>query len=260
MLKRLLINERFILIVILLNSLVIFIEGFDIDNQRINFSLELLDQIFTVVFLLELVVKLKTLGTENYFASNWNVFDFILIALALPSLFSLFFEHFIFNLNFLLIFRTMRIFKFFRFIRFIPKVDKLISGVYRASKASIIIIFAFFIFNFIVSLLSCFLFKTISPEHFGNPLISLYSIFKIFTVEGWFDIPEAISDSLSLTESFFVKIYFIIILFFGGIFGLSIVNSIFVDSMISDNNEDLEKKVDSLEKKIDILISKSKEQ
>lgn len=54
--------------------------------------------------------------------------------------------------------------------------------------------------------------------------------------------------------SFFVYIYFIFIVLSGGILGLSLVNSIFVDAMISDNNEELEKKIDNLERKIDLLL------
>jgi voltage-gated sodium channel len=34
------------------------------------------------------------------------------------------------------------------------------------------------------------------------------------------------------------------------------VNSIFVDAMVSDNNDDLERKIDELEKKIDLLLKK----
>jgi voltage-gated sodium channel len=44
----------------------------------------------------------------------------------------------------------------------------------------------------------------------------------------------------------------------GGILGLSIVNSIFVDAMVSDNNDELENKIDLLNKKIDKLLTKHK--
>ena len=44
------------------------------------------------------------------------------------------------------------------------------------------------------------------------------------------------------------------VFFFGGVIGLSIVNSIFVDSMVSDNNDSLELKVDALQRKIDLLL------
>ena len=42
----------------------------------------------------------------------------------------------------------------------------------------------------------------------------------------------------------------------GGIFGLSLVNSIFVDSMVSDNNDELIEKVNNLDKKITDLLTK----
>jgi len=39
----------------------------------------------------------------------------------------------------------------------------------------------------------------------------------------------------------------------GGIIGLSLINSIFVDTMVSDNNDDLKEQICSLEEKIDKL-------
>lgn len=50
-----------------------------------------------------------------------------------------------------------------------------------------------------------------------------------------------------------MRIYFVVILIAGGIIGLSLVNSIFVDAMVSDNNDDLEREVKKLNQKIDIL-------
>jgi voltage-gated sodium channel len=37
---------------------------------------------------------------------------------------------------------------------------------------------------------------------------------------------------------------------------LSIVNSIFVDAMVSDNNDELEKKIDSIDSKINEIMTK----
>ncbi|HRD83001.1 MAG: hypothetical protein IAE84_13065 [Saprospiraceae bacterium] len=54
--------------------------------------------------------------------------------------------------------------------------------------------------------------------------------------------------------SFAARLFFMSVFFFGGVIGLSIVNSIFVDSMVSDNNDSLELKVDALQRKIDLLL------
>ena len=257
--KKLFLNERFIFLIILLNSAIIFVEGFSFDVAK-KFWFDLLDHGFTSIFIVELLVKLNEYGIKGYFKSNWNKFDFILVALALLSIASLFLEASVLKLDFLLAFRTMRVFKFFRFIRFIPKIDKVIDGVLRASKASIIIIVAFLIFNFIISVVSCFLFRNIAPEYFSNPLVSFYSIFKVFTIEGWYEIPDEMTVDSSPVMAFLIRVFFIIILFFGGIFGLSLVNSIFVDAMVSDNNVDLENEIKTLHTKIDKLIATKEEE
>lgn len=254
--RNILLNDKFILLIIVLNTLVIFLQGFNFQLDHIS-KIEYFDNLFTIIFILEMLSKLRYFGVKNYFSSNWNIFDFILVVIAIPSLISLMVPKDFINLDFLLAFRVLRIFKFFRFIRFIPNIDKIINGVYRASKASVLIIISFIIFNFTISLVSCFVFRNISPEYFSDPIVSFYSIFKVFTIEGWYEIPESLSSSTnSVYYSFLIKIYFIVILFFGGIFGLSLVNSIFVDSMISDNNDELENKIDELNLKVDKLLKK----
>ncbi|MCC5915743.1 MAG: hypothetical protein JJU02_00295 [Cryomorphaceae bacterium] len=74
-------------------------------------------------------------------------------------------------------------------------------------------------------------------------------------MEGWYEIPDSMieNNTFSPFVEFFIRIYFVTILFVGGIFGLSLVNSIFVDSMISDNNNPLEEKIENLNKKVDEL-------
>ena len=54
--------------------------------------------------------------------------------------------------------------------------------------------------------------------------------------------------------SAFIHAYFVLIVLSGGIFGFSIVNAIFVDEMMKDNNDDLEAKVDELNRKMDRIL------
>ncbi|MBO6081618.1 MAG: hypothetical protein J6P46_01180, partial [Bacteroidales bacterium] len=55
-----------------------------------------------------------------------------------------------------------------------------------------------------------------------------------------------------------VRMYFVLILIAGGIIGLSLVNSIFVDAMVSDNNDALEAEVKELTGKVDELLDEIK--
>lgn len=49
----------------------------------------------------------------------------------------------------------------------------------------------------------------------------------------------------------FARIYFSILLFLGSIIGMSLVNSIFVDAMATDNNDEVLEKLSQLERKLD---------
>ena len=256
MIKKILLNNRVILVLILLNAVTIFISGFKIPSNY-KFILLLIDNIITSLFIAELIVKFQKFGIRGYFDSNWRKFDFVLISLSIPSLIAFVGNIEITSYSFLLVFRVMRVFKTFRFLKFIPGINHLISGIGRALKASIVVLIGFVIYIFIIGIFSFYLFKEVSPECFGNPLNSFYSIFKIFTIEGWYEIPEQITKNLNETASAFTYIYFIFVVITGGIFGLSLVNSIFVDAMVSDNNDELEKKIDILNKKIDELLIKN---
>lgn len=249
-------NDKFILLLIVLNGLVIFLNGFKFSN---NLELILLwcDNIITILFVVEMIVKLRNFK-RDYFKSNWNIFDFSLVILSLPALIAFIVDLEISDYSFLLVFRITRVFKAFRFLKFIPEIDSMLLGVQRALKASIVVIFGFIVYIFIVGIFSFYLFNDYSPHYFSDPMTSLYSNFKIFTVEGWYEIPETVTSKLNESAAFLTYLYFIFILLSGGIFGLSIVNSIFVDAMVSDNNDYLESKVNELDAKIDHLIELQK--
>jgi voltage-gated sodium channel len=257
MFQRIFLNNTFILTLIALNALIIFIQGFVPSDTDAGQWLNGADHLLTLLFLVEAVVKISAWGARTYFTGGWNVFDFILVLVALPSLIFWLTPVHVVQLDFLLALRVLRIFKFFRVLRFVPNVENLILGIIRAMQSSVLVVLAFFLFNFIFAILSFNLFGELAPEYFGNPLLAFYSTFKIFTVEGWYEVPDLIAErSSDLWLAILARVYFVLLLFGGGIFGLSLINSIFVESMMSDNTKDLEEKVDELSEEIRRLREK----
>lgn len=246
MLKRLFLDDRLLLWPIAINAVVLFALGFpQLPADAVRW-LNLVDDAITIVFAIEAAVKLREWGVSRYFASNWNRFDFALIVLSTPTLLDHLVDIGDADVGFLLVLRVCRVFKFFRFLRFVPGIEQMIQGVQRALRASLMMVMAFFIALFMTALLSAKVFGEISPEHYGDPLRALYSTFKIFTVEGWYEIPDDVVGQLSGVPAFFARLYFAGLLLGAGVLGLSLVNSVFVDAMVSDNNADLEAKVDAL--------------
>lgn len=250
--KRFFTNDIIMLVLVLINTGIIFISGF-IPEQ--GGTLLIIDSLFTLLFLLEAVVKIQVHGFSGYWSNGWNRFDFILVLLALPSCINVFGYDFP-GTSILLSLRMMRAFKSFRLLKFIPNVDNLLNGIKLAFKASYIVAIGMIVFLLIFSIITTFLFGSAAPHYFGNPALSVYSIFRLFTIEGWYEMPEAIAANSGTAMAVFARIYFSILLFMGGIIGMSLVNSIFVDAMASDNNDEVLDKLSQLEKKLDKLNTK----
>ncbi len=251
-LKRFFLNDFCILYLIIANAILIFIQEFELKGNILDYF----EPVFTLLFIVEMTIKISETGFSRYIGDGWNKVDFILIIISIPSLAVIFYSDSTLQLNIFLTLRVFRVFKFFRLVRFFPNVSSLVSSVQRALKASYIVIAGFFLLVFIVSLVTCSLYKNIVPEYFGNPLDSFYSIFRLFSVEGWYEIPDLIATRTSQMIGLFSKLYFIVLLLCGGILGLSLVNSIFVDAMVSDNNDELQNEVSQLSDKIEILTTK----
>ncbi len=248
-------NEWVIISAILGNSILLFLLGYE--EFHGDPLLRILDHGFTIFFVLEVLVKVGFNGWKQYISDPWNKFDFILVAISIPSIFELIIN--IPDMSYLLVFRLLRVMRMLRFMRFIPNISKMISGIIRASKASVFIIAALVIYNILLAVLSSHMFRDEAPELFRNPAVSLYSIFQVFTMEGWNEVSSTVvenSDPDSM-KPVLTRLFFFIVVLTGGIFGMSILNAVFVDEMVMDNNEKLEDKVDALNAKIDKLIEQN---
>lgn len=257
--RKLFLNEVFIIFIILLNSVIIFLEGFEsLDKYSSIFNV--LQYIFLFIYLFELIIKVKHLGFRNYIGQVLNKLDFFLVLISIPEIIGIFLIIENNDLSFLFTLRSIRLIRVVRLFRVVALFESsmmLFKGIRRALKSSILIIFVFILINIIFALLSHNLFSEVSPEHFGNPMKSLYSIFKVFTIEGWYEIPDVITENYSNPISIWlVRFYFIMVLFIGGIFGLSIINSAFVEGVIHDEKKDgkkleeILKRLESIEQKI----------
>ncbi len=247
MLKQFFLNERNMLMAIILNSVVIFLLYFpQYENSQ---WLELIDHLFIILFVFEAMVKLSVLKPSGYFSDSWNVFDFVIIVGSLPALLMHVLP--LPDTSLLIVLRLFRLIRLIRFIRFIPDLGKIVVGLGRALKASVFVFVAIIFLNILLALITCHFYGKIAPDKFGDPLISAYSIFQIFTVEGWNEIAN--ETSIKTGHPVLVgltRLYFVMVVFVGGIFAMSLANAVFVDEMTMDNNDDLETKIDALQEEI----------
>ena len=253
--NKIFLNDKFILCVILLNSCIIYMQVAGYQSTTIS----VIDVTCTLIFLIEMLVKHIHLGVRGYWREGWNRLDGTLALLSIPSIIELFIPNGYASLSILMIFRLLRVLRFFRVLHFFPNFSKLIKAFTQAMRQSYAILLSFAVIIVIFGLLNCSLFGEVDPEHFQTPLRSIYAVFQICTVEGWYEIPNTVVEyyGASSVAAEFVRLYFCALLILGGIIGMSFINSIFVDAMVADNNDDVMTKLNELQKSIDELKEKS---
>ena len=250
-LKQFFLNEKIVLSIIVLNAICIFLQ----ESGFSYYCFTLIDMICTIFFMAEMGVKLKVYGNKGYWKDGWNRLDGTLVILSIPSVI-LFFLPEISNENIsvLLVLRLLRVLRFLRILHIFPNFSAIVRNFNKAMKESIGVFASLFLLIIIFALLSCTMFKSSAPEYFATPLDSIFTVFRICTGEGWNEIPDEIAKNSSIATVQLIRLYFSALLIMCSIIGLSVVNSIFVDAMVSDNNDDVKLKLDEIEEKVNKLL------
>jgi voltage-gated sodium channel len=250
-----LLSDRVVMTFITLNATALVLHEMAVRGSAAARLWFWVDYVCVVYFLAEALLKVRRDGWARYWSSNWNRFDFTVVVLSLPALLGPVLD--LQQFAFVLILRLGRLFRLFRVLRFIPNLDHLVLGVRRALRASVGVFLALLLINLILAVMATLLFRDLDPEHFGNPIASGYSIFQVFTVEGWNEIAGSLEERALEHDPANARLlvagtrlFFVAAVLVGGILGLSLANAVFIDEMMMDNTETLERKVDALTEEI----------
>ena len=80
--------DRFVMSLIVLNTVALAIVHYD-EPDEMTKTLDIAEIVFTLLFVLEAVLKLLGLGFYCYFTQGSNVFDFVITVLSFVSLFDI---------------------------------------------------------------------------------------------------------------------------------------------------------------------------
>lgn len=192
----------------------------------------LVSLVFFLYFLIEAIVKIKVYTWGKYIISSGNKFDFTILLISAVLLFLPAFDE-----SGVIYFRIFRVFTLFRVVHLIPNAEHIIRGLARAmtaSKAVLVLLATMLIF---FSMLGFSLFSNYLPDFFGNPLTSLNTTFQIFTIENWGAASEAAKALNDKYIYYAINSFVITVLILGGFIALSLANAVFIDEMVSDNND-----------------------
>lgn len=164
---------NFIIGVILFNAVLLGLETSDEVMAVAGPMILLLDQLCLAIFVIEIALKLFAHGWR-FFRSGWNIFDFVIIGIALVPATQGF-----------SVLRALRILRVLRIISAAPRLRRVVEGFVTAlpGMGSVFLLMA--LIFYIGAVMATKLFSDAFPEWFGDLGRSAYSLFQIMTLESW---------------------------------------------------------------------------
>jgi len=146
-----------------------------------------------VVFVAELLIKLVAQG-RRFFSSGWNVFDFLVISIALVP-----------AAGPLAVLRTLRVFRVLRLLSTIPRLRQLTESLIAAIPSIGWISFMLALVFYIFAIIGTEFFGAAFPDWFGSVGDSMYTLFQVMTLESWsMGIARPVMDAFPLAWLYFV--------------------------------------------------------
>ncbi|MQA97320.1 MAG: ion transporter [Streptosporangiales bacterium] len=184
--------QRFIVGVIVINSITIGAETSVTVMDRFGGALHLIDRIALVIFIVELLARVY--GYRRAFLKDpWNWFDTIIIGIALIP-----------HSGPASVLRSLRILRALRLVSRVPSMRRVVSALLAAIPGMTSVIALLGLVVYVAAVMATNLFGKLVPEHFGGLPESLFSLFQIMTGEGWPDIAAATMEHHPLAWMFFV--------------------------------------------------------
>ena len=162
-----------IIAVILFNAVILGMETSPAIMAAAGPVILTLDRICLAIFVVELVLKLVALG-PRFFRSGWNIFDFVIVGIALAP-----------GVQGLSVLRALRILRVLRIVSAVPSLRRVVEGLLSALPGMGSVFLLMSIIFYIGAVMATKLFGASFPEWFGSIGASLYTLFQVMTLESW---------------------------------------------------------------------------
>jgi voltage-gated sodium channel len=166
-------TERFIMGLIVLNAVTLGLETSDSVMARFGEWLTIFDRIVIAVFVIEIVSRFIVQG-KAFFKNGWNIFDTLVVGVALAPATAAF-----------SVLRALRVLRLLRLITAVPSLQRVVGGLISALPGMGSILLLIGLVFYVSAVMAVNLYGANYPELFGTLGTSLYTLFTIMTLEGW---------------------------------------------------------------------------
>ena len=178
------------------------------------------DSVAVAIFTVEMVLKLAAYR-RDFFRDPWNLFDLVIVAVALVPVTETF-----------SVLRALRILRALRLVSALPSMRRVVSALLSAIPGLLSILGLVVLVLYTGAVIGVRLFSDVSA-YFGTMGRALYTMFQLLTVESWPDVSDAVLAHHPAGWIFFV-IYIVICAFIM----LNLLIGVIVSTMERELNAD----------------------
>jgi voltage-gated sodium channel len=166
-------TERFIMALIVLNAVTLGLETSASVMAKYGPVLVVIDRIIIGIFVAEILARLAV-QRASFFRDGWNIFDVIVVGIALAPATAAF-----------SVLRALRVLRLLRLITAVPALQRVVGGLIGALPGMGSIVLLIGLVFYVSAVMAVNLYGKQFPELFGTLPTSLYTLFTIMTLEGW---------------------------------------------------------------------------
>lgn len=235
----------FIMFLILLSALLTGIETYSQVAIPYRPLLHAADSIIVWCFVVEILLKILSFGHKpfGFFKDPWNLFDFLIVAVCLFPLA---------DTHYVAVLRIARILRVLRMITYLPKLRLIIGALLKSIPSMGYVILLLSLLFYVYGVMGSFMFGKTDPMHFGNLHLSLITLFKVLTLEGWTDIlnvhlytENPVPGGPVEITSFWPFLYFVSFILVGAMIIMNLFIGVIMNSM-EESQRDLEKQLTNI--------------
>ena len=165
--------KNVIVLIILINSIVLGLITSDAIYAKFGKILEFILSTCVAIFTVEIILRIIAKGWR-FFLNGWNIFDFVLVSIALMP-----------ETGAAITFRVFRVMRALRMVSSFKKLRHIVSAILVSAPhvfwAAVLLMIIFYIFG----IMGQNLFHEEFPQWFGTLGETVYTLFQVTTLESW---------------------------------------------------------------------------
>ena len=185
-----------LILLIIISNVIVMVMPYEGSSLIYKENLDKMNFVFSIIFLMEALLKIFSFGFKQYFYNPWNKLDFFVVVFSSIDLISSIFfnkkNFFASGDKILRSIRVLRVTRIFKLVKAFDGLQNLLKTLFFSVPKILNILALVFLIFFIYTILGCLLFNKIKTGiiiddyiNFKNYLYGMMTLFKVSTSDQW---------------------------------------------------------------------------